>query len=354
MNTNLWAGWLRENGPRNLGFSRRPGWFAYAEETPRRPLPRLSGAELSGMGAGEREDYDECRRIWNVNMPVIRTHQLTEVMGVLDQVMYSNARDGGRIKGGVAIDAPPGLGKTTIAATYARQFHRQQVRRLGPRTSAGHQRVPVVFVSLSANMTLKSLNRQIVEFYGHPAIEKLTAAKLASLATGYVGRCETGLIVVDDLHFVDFRHRNGIEVSNHLKWLANELPVTFLYTGVGLAAKAFFNEGMTGEAAAMAQTARRTTLCPVEPFTFSTNAGARAWVDVLSAIETHVILADARPGMLVDHAELVFARTQGHIASLVSLVDRCCFLAMAQGGETITKAMIHGTTLDNAAARATA
>lgn len=354
MSTNVWSRWLRDNHPRGLGFSHRSGWFAFAEDTARKPLRRLSMAELSKLGEEEREDYDECRRIWNVNMPVIRTHQLTGVFSVLDQVMYSNARDGGRIKGGVAIDAPPGLGKTTIAATYARRFHRRQIRRLGERTAAGHQRVPVVFVSLAANMTLKSLNRQIVEFYGHPAIEKLTAAKLASLATEYAGRCETGLIVVDDLHFVDFRHRMGVEVSNHLKWLANELPVTFLYTGVGLASKAFFNEGMTGESAAMAQTARRTTLCPVEPFTITTDAGARAWADVLAAIEQHIILADARAGMLTDHAQLMFERTQGHIASLVSLVDRCCFMAISGGTETITPAMIRSTALDNAAARATA
>jgi hypothetical protein len=26
----------------------------------------------------------------------------------------------------------------------------------------------------------------------------------------------------------------GVEVSDHLKWLANQLPVTFIYAGVGV------------------------------------------------------------------------------------------------------------------------
>jgi hypothetical protein len=46
-------------------------------------------------------------------------------------------------------------------------------------------------------------------------------------------------------------------VSNHLKWLANELPVTFIYAGVGLAERRLFAEGLTGDSAVMAQTARR-------------------------------------------------------------------------------------------------
>lgn len=79
------------------------------------------------------------------------------------------------------------------------------------------------------------------------------------------------LIVIDDLHFIDFTHRNGLEVSNHLKWLANEMPTTF-------------NEGLYDEDAAYAQTARRTTPCPVVPFDIRSDARFRAWVNYSNAI----------------------------------------------------------------------
>jgi MoxR-like ATPase len=49
----------------------------------------------------------------------------------------------------VVIDAEPGLGKTTIATRYARDFHRRE----GPVTEGGHQRLPVAFVPLSAGIT---------------------------------------------------------------------------------------------------------------------------------------------------------------------------------------------------------
>lgn len=77
-------------------------------------------------------------------------------------------------------------------------------------------------------MTLKGLNQKILAFYGHPAANRASSARLGALAVDCVTACETQLVVIDDLHFVDFRHRNGQEVSNHLKGLVNEMPVTFI------------------------------------------------------------------------------------------------------------------------------
>ena len=91
------------------------------------------------------------------------------------------------------------------------------------------------------------------------------------------------------------------------------------------------------------------TRCPVAPFTISTDAGYRAWVDLLTAMETYLRLADAHPGMLTDHARELHRRTQGHIASLTNLLDRASHLAITNGTETITEQLIAETTIDNAA-----
>jgi len=64
-----------------------------------------------------------------------------------------------------------GCGKTTIATRYARDVHRRVLRRDGPLTVEGHQRWPVAFIPLSAGVTLKGLNQQILRFYGHPAVD---------------------------------------------------------------------------------------------------------------------------------------------------------------------------------------
>lgn len=348
--SNPWAAWLERNDTDRFQLARKAGWDAFVNAAPREPLDLLSRAEMSRLSVAELEDYNEARGVWNANVPTVRTQQLATAYGIIDQVMASGRRDGDRLRGSVVIDAAPGLGKTTIATRYGRDVHRREYRRYGPITAEGHQRLPVAFVALSAGVTLKGLNQKVLEFYGHPAaLRATTSTRLASLAVDCVFACETKLIIIDDLHFVDFKHRAGVEVSNHLKWLANEMPVTFLYTGVQLAAKKFFDEGRYGEDAVYAQTSRRATRCPVAPFTMSTAAGARAWVDLLRAIEPHLLLADARPGMLTDHAEVIHARTQGTIASLTNLLDRVCHLGIVTGTETITAELIAQATIDNAA-----
>lgn len=352
MSQNQWIQWLQRNGSHPYRLGSKAGWFAYVDAQKRDSLDRLDMPALKALDGEALEDYNECRMVWNSNIPTVRTQQLEHAFSLMDQVMASNRRDGDRLKGGVAIDSPPGLGKTTIAASYGKTFHRSQIRRYGAKTTNGSQRIPVAYVSLTANTTLKALNSRIVEFYGHPALNKVTAAKLTSLAVDMVVGCETQVIIVDDLHFVDFNHRTGTEISNHLKWLANELPVTFIYTGVGLAEKSFFSEGFYGESAALAQTARRTTVCPIQPFNLTTDAGAQAWTALLHLLERSLNLASIRDGMLVDHASLIYERTQGHIASLASLIERCAHLAIATGEETISEKILSMAVTDSAASNA--
>ena len=345
----LWAQWLSRNGTARFQLSRKQGWDGFVNAAAREPLDVLDRMQMAALTVEELEDYNEARMVWNANLPTVKTAQLTQAYGIIEQVMASGRRDGDRLRGSVVIDAEPGLGKTTIATRYARDFHRRIYRREGPRTTDGHQRLPVAFVPLSAGITLKGLNQQILRFYGHPAVDRASTSQLGSLAIDCVTSCQTRLIVIDDLHFIDFRHRNGIDVSNHLKGLANERAVTFVYVGVKLAEKRFFDEGLIGEQAAYAQTSRRATRCPVNAFATDSDNGMRGWIALLTALEGHIKLAAARDGMLVDHARELHRRTQGRIASLTNLIDRVCYLAIASGVETITADLIADTTIDNAA-----
>jgi hypothetical protein len=89
------------------------------------------------------------------------------------------------------------LGKTTIANVFARSFDRTQIRRGGPRTEHGHERIPVFRVGLTSNTTLRTLNRMICQFYGHPGLDRADAAQLASHALDCVLSCQTRLGVID-------------------------------------------------------------------------------------------------------------------------------------------------------------
>lgn len=348
--TNRWAEWLGRNGTESFHLARKQGWDAFVNAAAREPLERLDRRQIASLDEQEREDYNEARLVWNANLPTVRTPQMLDAFSVFEQVMASGRRDGDRQRGSIVFDAEAGRGKTTTVTRFARDLHRRIYRREGPLTPEGHQRLPVAFVPLSAGMTLKGLNQKILEFYGHPAVSRSsTMTSLGGSAVDCVLSCQTRLIVIDDLHFIDFRHRHGIEVSNHLKWLANEMPVTFIYVGIQLAEKRFFDDGLAGEQAVYAQTSRRATRCTLSPFSLDSDAGYELWVKTLRAFEDGIVLADAHRGMLTDQAREIFRRTQGNIASLTNLIDRACYLAIVKGTETIDADIVAAVATDNAA-----
>ncbi|ROS23717.1 TniB family NTP-binding protein [Cellulomonas sp. PhB150] len=350
--SNEWADWLSRNGTRQFHLARKAGWNAFVQAAGREPLRRLDRGALARLSPVERADYDEARTVWNANLPTIRTSQLVRSYSIMDQVVASSRRDGDRLRGSVVIDSPAGVGKTTIATRYARDFHRRIYEREGALTDEGHQRLPVAFIPLSAGVTLKGLNTKILEFYGHPGAQRASTTALGSLAVDCVLSCQTRMIVIDELHFIDFKHRNGMEVSNHLKWLANEMPVTFVYVGMELEAKRFFDEGLLPDQSTYAQTSRRATRCPVSPFDISSDSHYQAWNYLLRAFEEHIVLADARPGMLTELANELFRRTQGFLVSLTNIIDRACWIAIATGTERIDETVLAAVTVDNAGERA--
>jgi hypothetical protein len=85
-----------------------------------------------------------------------------------------------------------------------------------------------------ANTTLKSLNEKICQFYGHPAMKKdrngYSADRLAGFALDCILSSETKLGIIDDVHFITPRRKDGQDVINHLKFLNSEFPITFLFS----------------------------------------------------------------------------------------------------------------------------
>ena len=329
-------------------LSRKEGWRRWADATAReRPEP-LNNQQIRRLSQEAREEYDDTRADWHANFGTIKTPQLAAIHDELDQIVATNRQDPDRVRGAAVIDALPGLGKTTIANTFARDVDRAQRLRHGPVTDEGHERLPVFRVGLTSRTTLRTLNRMICEFYAHPGTDRASAAQLASWAVDCVLSCDTRVGVIDDLHFIDPHRRDGIEVANHLKWLANELPVTFLFAGVGLSERRLFAEGLTGDSAVMAQTARRWTRLELPPFTVADESGRRQWHSLLKATERQLVLGAARPGMLTDLGDYLFARTGGYIGSFITLITRGCYKAIRTSAEELTGDLLDTIRIDEA------
>lgn len=307
-------------------------------------------AELRALSADARADYDKRRRVWHANLGPLKTPQLAALHEDLWDIVDSNAQDGDKAKGAVAVDAAPGLGKTTAVLGFAKQFHQRELADNGAKTGQGHQRWPVCRVGLTGNTGMREFNRAMLDFYAHPGNQRGTSAEFVHKALDCALSCETRLLVVDDLHFLRWGRASGVEISNHFKYIANEFPVTLLFVGVGLARRGLFSEGSAYEDAVLAQTGRRTTRLGMHPFSVGDEKGRAEWRSTLLAIEQRLALCDKHPGMLADDlSDQLFARSTGNIGSLMTLVNRACQRAVRTGEEKLTEDLLNSVKTDAAA-----
>lgn len=338
---------------RDWNPSTKAGWFAMAD-TPPRPRPKpVTAGELAAMAPAERLVYDHARAAWHANIGPIRTPGIDALFDTLEEIVGANRQDGDKVKPAVVLDALPGLGKTTAAVAFGQRFHRAEIELYGERVPApgGYwQRIPVVYLGLTSNTTMRSLNAMLCRFYGLPGADRGNADWLANRAAECVANCKTRLVIVDDVHFLDVNRRDGREVANHFKWLANTFPVTFFFVGVGLRARGLLDEGLCGTDAAFSQTARRWSVASLDPFEIATKAGRATWRQLLLGIERELVLANTHRGTVArDLSEYLFARCSGHFASLMSLVARGCYRAVKTGTEALSVELLDAVRIDQAA-----
>ncbi|MFD3848003.1 AAA family ATPase [Streptomyces microflavus] len=333
-----------------LTLSRKEGWAAFAEAAPRTQPELLPCGEYMALGERAKAQYDQARRIWHANLGPLRTPQLAELHEDLWDILDSNQQDGDQAKGAVAVDAFPGLGKTTAVLAFARDFHRREIAEGGAFTAGGHERLPVCRVGLTGNTGMKDFNRAMLEFFGHPGRTTGTTTQFAQRALDCVLSCDVKLLIVDDLHFLRWRAAGGVEVSNHFKYVANEFPVTLLFVGVGLAKRGLFSEGESYDNAVLAQTGRRTTRLDMGSFELATDQGRDQWRRLLLALEKRLVLRGTYRGMLADDLfAYLFIRSSGHIGSLMTLINRGCQRAVRTGAERLDEELLSRVKIDQAA-----
>jgi hypothetical protein len=337
----------------NLTLARKEGWQRFVNTPARIPPESLTRTQLEALSEKAFDDYNRQRREWHANLGPIKTPQLAALHEDLWDIVDSNAQDGDKAKGAVAIDAFPGLGKTTSVLDFAKKFHRREIKEQGTQTRAGHERWPVCRVGLTGNTGMVGFNRAMLAFFAHPGMSRGSAAQYSQRALDCVLTCENKLLIIDDLHFLRWRNTVGVEISNHFKYIANEFPVTLIFVGVGLAARGLFSEGQSYDDAVIAQTGRRTTRLEMRPFSVDSDDGRREWRNLLLALEQRLVLAEKRPGMLADElSDYLFARSTGHIGSLMTLVIRGCHRAVRTGAEYLDRALLDRVRTDAASEKA--
>ncbi len=344
-------------GPRldNLTLSRKEGWFTFVD-SPARPRPDdLTLKELAALGESALAAHNRARRKCHANIGPLKTPMIERLHGDLWNILDSNEQDGDKAKPSAAVDALAGLGKTTAVNAFGKAYHRREIAELGKFTDAGHERIPVCRIGLAGNTGIKDLNRSMLAFYGHPGSRNGTASQFIDRAMDCALARETTLLIFDETHFLPWGSKEGTRVSNHFKHLANELPVTIIFVGIGLGERGLYSEGRSSRAKNLAQLGRRVTPLPLDPYLVDDDRGREEWRVLLKAVEKRLVLARKFEGMLADDlSDYLFARSTGHLASLMTLIARGCSLAIKTGEERLTADLLDCVRNDANAERARA
>ncbi|MEU9247741.1 ATP-binding protein [Streptomyces sp. NPDC048385] len=340
-----------EGDDRQYSPTRLSGWLQEVNGSDRLQPEILTRSQLAELSPGELLRHNDRRKVWHANIGPIHTPQLRALHEDLAEIVESNRHDGDKTKPAALVDAYPGLGKSTAVRDYGRTYYREQVALRGETTPAGDRRVPVIYIALTGNTRIRGLNAAICRFYGLP--DTGNADVLAERAVDAVLTMKTSVFIIDDIHFLAGLRSDSMKMANHLKFLSNVFPVTLIYVGVGVRQRGILSEGFSPKQTLFAQFGRRTTALGLRPFQIEDDAGRHEWRTLLKTIERQLVLADRYPGMLADDlSDELYARSTGHFASLMALINRGCLRAIRSGHERLDKELMDRVNNDAAAEEA--
>jgi Bacterial TniB protein len=339
---------------KNITLTTKEGWAKFVN-APKRIRPKsLTRQEIKELSASDKRLYKKQRNDWHANLRVVQTPPLLALHKQLAVLMDGNASDAKLVKGGLAIEGPAGIGKTTAVENFAKRFHLDEVADGGPMTREGHERWPVCRITLNGTPTPRAIYIAMLHFLAHPAVRTGNADQFKLRALDAFLDCSVRLLIIDEVHFSAFNTADGVKLSNTFKSIANDFPVTTLFVGIGLSEAGFFSEGR-GDSSKQhnvrQQTARRVTAHAMRPFEAESLADRRQWRTLVRAIEKQLVLADHEQRSLAsgEMSDYLYVRTQGYFQSMATLITRGCALAILDGREALTIDVLEQVTIDVAA-----
>ena len=318
----------------------KEGWRRFVDRQPQ-PPELLSATVLAGPSGRERASYDEARRDYHCDLPLVSTPTIRQVV-TTGRLLIQLNRHQVSARRGVIISGASGTGKTT-ALTQLGRTHERHVRRRYP---GDRYRLPVLYVTVPPAATPRMLACEFARFLGLPIPNRANITDIVNTVCATAAHTRVELVCVDELHNISLTTRAGAEVSDTLKYFSERLPATFVYAGIDVERGDLF-AGTRGR-----QIAGRFTVLPAAPFAYGTPEQRQVWKALVATLDQQLRLHHHRPGSLIALDEYLYQRTAGMIGSLSQLVRGAAVLAIEDGTETITRELLDTVPVDHAAEQA--
>ena len=304
----------------------REGWQHFVDTN-------TDDAGLPADAGSVQERLDHHARLVVVATPTIRKVFTTGRRLVLLNRHQVSARRGLFVVGSA------GTGKTTAITQLGRNHELLLRQRLGE--AATDNRLPVVYVTVPPAATPKMVAIEFARFIGLDFDPRDSQTAITNAVCDVLCRLKAELVLVDEIHNIRLATRIGAEASDQLKYLAERIPATFVYSG--LSVDGLFS-GLRGQ-----QLAGRFGVLESQPFAYGSATQRGEWRSLIATLDAALRLNRHRPGSLLKLDEYLCRRANGMIGSLSHLIRGAAMEAILDGTERITRQLLAKILLDQAA-----
>jgi AAA domain len=324
------------------------GWREFVgKESAVRPEVPTPGTWKLMTNAEKRKSASE-RRSYHNQMPIFETSVLKTTVDKAILIATGNYQSPAGVRPGFVLDGLGTVGKSSIFVHLGRKYERQIRKKWNLSLNDNNGLVafiPVAYVTLPGSVTIRAFNHLFLRFYGIVLPKGSSEGELAARIVDVCQRCNTTLILIDDIHFLEVKNRPGQIVNNHLKYLASQISATFGYAGIDLEHSGILSEGASEATRARSQVDHRFAKFEIKPF----EEKDKNFLDLLNAYEKSLCLVNQPEGSLVRNAAYIHKRTSGFNGAISQLLKMAANEAIRSGDERLLVKHMDTVILSNAA-----
>lgn len=175
--------------------------------TPSKPAV-LSLEDFESLSPEEKKLNKRQRMAYHWAMPPIYTGPFNAIMDPFLEMANNGLRlRAGSARPGGIIDGEGYVGKTTLLLEIGRRYEKIRRKMMieyhgdDHFMPNGYAFIPVVYISLPGEITIKSLDLLIADFYKIPLPARASQNTIVTKVKEYFAKCGTSLILVDEIHF---------------------------------------------------------------------------------------------------------------------------------------------------------
>ncbi len=155
----------------------------------------LARDELLALSCRERAAYDEARRDYHGDLPLVNTPTIRQIINTSRLLVQLNRRQVSARRG-VIISGASGTGKTT-ALTQLGRTHERHIRKRHP---GDRHRLPVIYVTVPPAATARMVAVEFTRFLGLELPSRANITNIVNAVCHTAAHTHVELVCVDAIH----------------------------------------------------------------------------------------------------------------------------------------------------------